>query len=240
MGDLEKETGVNRETIRVYVRKGLIPPPVKVHATAARYDMEHVRAILAVRNLQHEHHMTLDQIAAMLRGDISNRRVEAPAFRHLEDLVAARLGHQDQTILLSSLTEGNPLAERDARGLQIMGALELIETDAGTAVSFTDARLIEIWSQMRQAGYNESRDFFPEVLDHYIRAADYIARIEVQRFLSRTKGRVDEETAAEMLRVGLPLMLDFVGLLRSKFFIRYLSETSQGKQEAMPEPSLGA
>ena len=92
MGDLEKETGVNRETIRVYVRKGLIPPPVKVHATAARYDSEHVRAILAVRNLQHEHHMTLDQIAAMLRGDISQRRVEAPAFRHLENLVAARLG----------------------------------------------------------------------------------------------------------------------------------------------------
>ena len=92
---------------------------------------------------------------------------------------------------------------------------------------------------MRQAGYNESRDFFPEVLDHYIRAADYIARIEVQRFLSRTKGRVDEETAAEMLRVGLPLMLDFVGLLRSKFFIRYLSETSQSEFNGIQEPSLG-
>ena len=236
MGELERQTGVNRETIRVYVRKGLIPPPEKVNATAAQYNVEHARAILAVRNLQREHHMTLDQIAAALQGDITQKRVEAPAFRHLEDLVAARLGYQDQTILLASLAETNPDAERDAEGLAVLGALELIQTDAGLAVSYSDARLIEIWSQMRLAGFGESKEFFPQVLDHYTRAADDLAHAEARRFVMRTEGRIDEETAAEMLRIGLPLMLDFFGLLRNKFFIRYLAQMSLEKQSFAKDP----
>jgi DNA-binding transcriptional MerR regulator len=232
MSDVERQTGVNRETIRVYVRKGLIPPPEKVNATNARYTVEHVRAVLAVRNLQREHHMTLDQIAAMLQGDLTRQRVEAPAFQHLEDLVAARLGYQSQEIPLSALAESNPHAERDARGLAVLGALDIVKTADGPAVSYSDARLVEIWAQMRQAGFVEAKEFFPEVLDHYTKSAAFLAHAEVRRFMSRTQGRVDDETAAEMLRIGLPLMLDFFGLLRNKFFIRYLTEMSRGEVAA--------
>ena len=103
------------------------------------------------------------------------------------------------------------------------------------AVSYSDARLVEIWSQMREAGFGESKEFFPEVLDHCKRAADQLAHAEAQRFVMRTEGRIDEETDADMLRIGLPLMLDFFGLLRTKFFIRYLTEISERKRETTKE-----
>ena len=38
MGELEQRTGVNRETIRVLIRKGLVPEPDKPKATVAHYN----------------------------------------------------------------------------------------------------------------------------------------------------------------------------------------------------------
>ncbi|AOR78827.1 MerR family transcriptional regulator [Novosphingobium resinovorum] len=238
MGELEHLTGVNRETIRVLIRKGLVPPPDKPKATVAHYSDEHVRAIRAVRNLQREHQVTLDEIGAMLRGDKLDKRLEAPAFHHLENLVAARFGEDDRTIALETLQQGNPHAERDARGLAALGAVELIETEEGTAVSYTDANLIGIWARMREAGFEESANFFPEVLDHYTKSADYLAFAEATRFIARTEGLIREERAADMLRTGLPLMLDFFGVLRMKYFMRYLTAESEGRLHEIVPPRL--
>lgn len=238
MGELEQRTGVNRETIRVLIRKGLVPAPDKPKATVAHYTEEHVRAIRAIRSLQQEHQVTLDQIGSMLRGGQLNKRVEAPAFHHLEDLVAARFEEDDRTISIATLSQSNPLAERDARGLAALGAIDLIETDDGIAVSYTDARLIGIWELMRDAGFEETTNFFPEVLDHYTKTADYLAYAEATRFVARTEGIIDEEKAADMLKTGLPLMLDFFGLLRMKYILRYLALGSAGKLGQIKAPRL--
>jgi DNA-binding transcriptional MerR regulator len=238
MGELEQRTGVNRETIRVLIRKGLVPAPDRPKATVAHYTDEHVRAIRAVRNLQQEHQVTLDQIGSMLRGDHLDKRVEAPAFHHLENLVAARFGEDDRTIPLGTLVQSNPHAERDARGLAALGAIDLVESDDGTGVSYTDARLIGIWARMRDAGFEETANFYPEVLDHYTKSADYLAYAEATRFVARTEGLISEEPAADMLKVGLPLMLDFFGLLRMKYFIRYLAAASEGSLSAIEPPRL--
>lgn len=238
MGELERRTGVNRETIRVLIRKGLVPPPEKPKATVAFYSEEHVRAVQAVRNLQREHQVTLDQMSSILRGESLKKRLEAPAFQHLEELVSARFGEDDRTILIATLAMSNPYAQRDAAGLAALGAIDIIETGEGSAVSYTDASLIRIWEKMREAGYEETNNFFPVVLDHYTKSADYLAYKEATRFIRRTEGLVNEEEAADMLRVGLPLMLDFFGILRMKFFMNYLAAEQAGKMSELPEPML--
>ncbi|WP_374411259.1 MerR family transcriptional regulator [Novosphingobium colocasiae] len=238
MGELERRTGVNRETIRVLIRKGLVPPPDKPKATVAFYNEEHVRAVQAVRNLQREHQVTLDQMSSILRGESLKKRLEAPAFQHLEELVAARFGEDDRTILVQSLAQTNAYAQRDAAGLAALGAIEIMETPEGSAVSYTDASLIRIWERMREAGYEETTNFFPVVLDHYTKSADYLAYAEATRFIRRTEGLVGEEEAADMLRIGLPLMLDFFGILRMKYFMRYLAAAQAGTLDALPKPVL--
>src|SRR3546814_9620034 len=59
MSDLEKRTGVHRETIRVYFRHGLLPEPERPAPNVADYGETHVQAVLAVRKLQRDDGLTL-------------------------------------------------------------------------------------------------------------------------------------------------------------------------------------
>src|SRR3546814_10784708 len=70
--------------------------------------------MLAVRKLQRDDGLTLPQIKEALRGQNSEGRVDAAAFRNLEALVAARVG-MDGEVLLETLTAAWPYAEHDAK-----------------------------------------------------------------------------------------------------------------------------
>lgn len=216
MRELESRTGVNRETIRIFLRHGLVPEPTRPKHNVADYDESHVRAVLAVRELQRNSTLTLRQIRETLHGEQGDTRVEASAFQHLEELVATRVGIDVQPILLQSLTKAYPDAPSDAQRLASIGAIEILNSRHGPALSVTDTRLVTIWSEMRQSGFTEDLGFSPEMLTFYLQPAAAIARQESALFLERTEGRIDGETAAAMLQVGLRLMLDFFGLLRMK------------------------
>ena len=114
MRDLEARTGLNRETVRVYLRHGLMPEPSRSRPNVADYDESHVTAAIAVRDLQRDSGLTLRQIKNVLNGQQGERRVEASAFQHLEALVATRVGVDDRLVAIASLLAAFPHAERDA------------------------------------------------------------------------------------------------------------------------------
>lgn len=224
MRELESRTGVNRETIRIFLRHGLIPEPSRPKSNVADYDETHVRAVLAVRELQRNSTLTLRQIRETLQGEHGERRVEASAFQHLEALVATRVGIDEQPILIAALARAFPDAPADAQHLASIKAIEILNSPQGPALSVTDARLVTIWSEMRQGGFTEELGFTPDILTFYLQPAEMIAEREAALFLERTEGRIDGETAATMLQLGLRLMLDFFGLLRMKRFLRNIHE----------------
>lgn len=219
MRELEARTGVGREAIRVYLRYGIIPKPLNQKTKDAEYGEGHVRAVLAVRDLQSESRLTLSQIADVVRGRSSDERIEPVAFRHLEELVATGVGVDDSLVAISSLTDKNPQALEDARIFHSIGAAVVIE-DSEPKLSFTDARLVTIWGEMRRAGFVENANFAPDQIAFYVQAAEGLALNEATKFLARTEGKISEDEAAAMLHVGLPRMMDFFGLLRLKFFLR--------------------
>jgi DNA-binding transcriptional MerR regulator len=234
MRDLESRTGVNRETIRIFLRHGLVPEPSRPKHNVADYDESHVRAVLAVRDLQRNSTLTLRQIRESLQGELGERRVEASAFQHLEALVATRVGIDVQPILISSLSRAFPDAPADARHLAAIGAIEVLKSPKGPALSVTDARLVTIWSEMRQGGFTEELGFTPDILTFYLQPAEMIAEREATLFLERTEGRIDDETAAAMLQLGLRLMLDFFGLLRMKRFLQHIHKEDAAAAKAKP------
>jgi len=231
MKELEARTGVGRETIRVYLRFGIIPEPIRAKRNVADYGEEHVRAVLAVRELQRESRLTLTQIAEVVRGRSTEQRIDAGAFQHLEELVATGVGLDNSLVAISSLIEDNPHALGDARALQAIGAAEVVQDGDEPKLSLTDARLVTIWGQMRRAGFVESADFPPDILGFYVEAAEFLAGNEATKFLARTEGRISEQEAAAMLDVGLPRMLDFFGLLRLKFFLRNIHRAKLGNDD---------
>ena len=228
MRELEERTGVDREVIRILLRKGLIPEPERPARNAADYGEVHVRAIRTVRDLQRDGRLTLDEIRAALDGAPAPN-ASAHAYAHLEELLAARFGIDGTPMVpLDRLAERLPDARRDAEAFAGMGMVEIVEGEQGAMVSRGDARLVELWSRVREAGFVEASGFPPDKIAFYQRAAELIAREEVRTFFEGSEGRIDEDRAAAMLHTVLPVMLDFVGLLRLKAFIAAVHERTSG------------
>jgi DNA-binding transcriptional MerR regulator len=230
MQELERRTGVNREVIRILLRKGLIPEPRRPARNAADYDEAHVRAIATVRDLQRNGRLTLDQIGDLVEGRGLEPHASNGAYQHLESLLAMRFG-VDETprIALSQLAGRLSHADHDARIFATMGMVEIVETPDGAMLSLGDARLVEIWGHIREAGFMEERGFSPENIAFYQRAAEMIAGEEVRVFLEGSGGRIAEDRAAAMLQTALPMMLDFLGLLRLKAFLRAMRDDASKK-----------
>lgn len=228
MRELEARTGVNRETIRVYLREGLVPEPSRPARNVADYTEDHVRAILAVRRLQRDSAMTLPQIKHVLSGGAAMRPVGATAFGHLEELLSARVSVQQTLVPISTLAKQNPHAAEDARALDKIGVITIRKGTRGPALSVTDAGLVNIWGRMREAGFDEDRGFPPEILGYYIEAAEYVAGKEAAIFLEQVEGRIEEDEAAAMLEFALPAMLEFFGLIRLKAFLHNIGRATRG------------
>ena len=239
MRELETRTGVHRETIRVYLRHGLIPQPVRPRRNVADYGEEHVDAVIAVRRLQQDSRYTLPQIRAMMSG-ASDRRTGANAFSHLERLVAARVGIDGHVVPIASLVARYPEARKDARALAASGIVRIVQDESGPALSLTDAEIVSIWGDMRAVGFDERLEFRPEMLDFYVEAAEFVAGWEARTFLDRTEGWIGEEAAAGMVQHALPLMLNFFGLLRMKAFIRSIAPNRQTRRTGAPPSGLSA
>jgi DNA-binding transcriptional MerR regulator len=231
MRDLEARTGLNRETIRVYLRNGLVPEPARPKHNVADYDESHITAIIAVRDLQRDSGLTLNQIKDVLNGQQGARRIEAGAFQHLEALVATRVGVDDRPVLIESLIKVWPHAETDARTFAELGLISIIETRKGPALGVTDSRLVTIWGEMRASGYTEALGFTPDVVAFYKEPAESVARQETEAFTNVVEGKLNDQDAAALFQVGMRLMIDFFNLLRTKALLRQLHRFTVENQE---------
>lgn len=229
MRELEQRTGVDREVIRILIREGLLPQPKRLARNAAEYDESHVAGVAAIRALQKGSRLKIREIKALLNGEPLDRVAPSSAYRHLESLLAHRFGLDDVPIIsISSLAERYPMASRDAEAFAAMGMLTILDRPEGPGLSLNDARLVEIWGQIREAGFADENGFPPENIAFYLDAAEAVAAKEASTFFERGK-QIDEEQAAAMLHTALPLMLDFFGLLRIKAFMRNVELTASAK-----------
>lgn len=214
MRNLEQRTGVNRETIRVYLRHGLLPEPSRPKANVADYREEHVQAIAEIRKLQKEKRLPLHLIKRVLDGDASAMPADASVFPHLDRLIATRVGLDDALVPLSSVLERNPKAVEDAKALEKIGAIELTRRGKALHLGRIDAQLVGIWGDMRAAGYTEELGFHPEICKLHVDTATELAHAELKIFLERMEGRSTEGPAADMAQAALTSLLSFFGLVR--------------------------
>jgi DNA-binding transcriptional MerR regulator len=234
MRELEQRTGVHRETIRVYLREGLLPEPRRSARNVADYDEEHVRAILTVRRLQSGQRLSLSRIRRALDGDPSAVPPDADVLRQLGDLVDANLGQDDKLVPLSALRERNPMAESDARQLRAIGAVRLHRRAGRIMLSHVDAQLVALWGDMRAGGFTEEYGFDPSVVQMHVEAASQLARREVKTFLARLSTGERGAPASEMVDTALSTMLAFFGLLRTRAVLEELRATSEQARKPRP------
>lgn len=233
MRELEERTGVDREVIRILLREGLLPPPERPSRNAAEYDESHVKGVAAIRELQKGARLTIKQIKALVNGHGADALEPASPYGHLEALLAHRFGLDEApTVSIATLSQRYPAAERDSRAFASMGMLVIVDGPDGPALSFNDARLVEIWGRIREAGFVDENGFPPENIAFYREAAEMVAAHEAAIFFREGDGRIEEGQAAAMLHNALPLMLDFFGLLRIKAFMRNVNASTVSAEKS--------
>src|SRR6266404_6839731 len=64
---LGARSGVHKQTIHYYLRKGLLPPPVRTSKTSALYPPSAVDLLRLIKTYQDERRLTLEEIAELFR-----------------------------------------------------------------------------------------------------------------------------------------------------------------------------
>lgn len=201
------------------IRERLLPQPERPTRNSAIYTEDHVTSVCAVRELQQRSRMTLKEIGSTLdRGGLGDE-TDPSALPHLEALLAARFGFaSDAAVAVSELARRHPQATRDVAAFARLGMLAILPDPEGGSLSLRDARLVEIWARIREAGFVEERGFPPDNIAFYLDLARLLAAREADVFFA-SGSTIAPEDAAAMLDTALPLMLEFFGLLRGKAFL---------------------
>src|SRR3546814_13339609 len=98
MRELEKKTGVGRETIRYYIREGLLPDPERPTPNSASYCEEHVARLRAIKRLQEERFLPLAIIRTLLDAEAGESWLHAEAFPDLDAILRTRLDNRRSVV----------------------------------------------------------------------------------------------------------------------------------------------
>ncbi len=241
MKDLERATGVGRESIRFYIREGLLPEPERPGRNVAWYDQAFVERIRLIKELQQKRFLPLHVIKAIVGNDASPPRDEVQTLLQLDGKLfpAVDGAPRPEPERLSALARRTGVSAAEIRDLADVGVIELTTRAGDHWVDDHGVALVELWAKMRAAGYREDLGFNPGTLRVYVDFVQWLAREELRLFSRGVTGRVDTETSARMAEAGINDVNQMIALLRKATLLRYIA---QGNVPELPagEPQAGA
>jgi DNA-binding transcriptional MerR regulator len=229
MKDLERATGVGRETIRFYIREGLLPEPQRPGRNVAWYDASFVERVGLIKELQQKRFLPLHAIKAILGagdGAAPPSRTEAQTLLELDGKLFAPVAGvpalpPERVATLAART-ALPVAEIER--IAEAGAVPIVRRDGERWIEGDAIRIVELWGRMRQAGYSEALGFEPAQIALYVEFVQALAREELRLFTKGITGRVTTEGARRMAEDGIVLLNLLIGLLRKQTLLRYIAE----------------
>jgi DNA-binding transcriptional MerR regulator len=245
MQDLERATGVGRETIRFYIREGLLPQPERPSRNVAWYDPSFVERIRLIKELQQKRFLPLQVIKAIVGTDAEPSRDEVKALLELDGKLFPAVGGADRMPpeRLSDVARRTALKAGEIRQLAATGLLEIETREGDQWLDDTAIRIVEVWGKIRQAGYTDALGFGPERMRVYVDFVRWLAREELRIFSQGVAGKVSVEDAVRMAESGVNLVNQIVGLLRKATILRYVAagNLSDGAtdQAAAVRPDVG-
>ena len=227
MKDLERATGVGRETIRFYIREGLLPEPARPGRNVAWYDGSFVERVGLIKELQEKRFLPLHAIKAILGGGHAlPSRNEVQTLLELDGKlflpVAGVPAMPPVRFRELARRVGLPLAEMDR--LARAGAVAVVRRDGERWLEGDDIRVVEVWAKLRHAGYSDVLGFSPDNIGLYVEFVQALAREELHLFTRGITGRVDTDRARRMAEDGITIVNQLIALLRKRALLRYIAE----------------
>jgi DNA-binding transcriptional MerR regulator len=217
MRELEQRSGVGRETIRYYVRMGLLPEPARPKPNVADYADEHVRRLGVIKRLQAERYLPLSFIKQVLDRPTSG---EIAALPGLEGMLAASVAPANGG---APLAEAAALAGLELAELDVLARDGVVEVSDG-ALGPLDLAIARAWGRVKASGYSPEAGFFAEDAQLYVETLEPLARREIERFYGRLTGSGTVEDAARLGQAGIEHINDLIALLRTRILLRLVAE----------------
>jgi len=221
MKELERRSGVGRETIRFYIREGLLPKPKQPFPNVASYSEEHVERLKAIRSLLEDPNMTLGLIRRLLAGEPTPVSERIDAFPKFARILESKLHPKSkEQVALANLTAKYPDAPKYAEAFEKTHVLKLHRRNGQRFLNPDDAKILEEWVATRSRGFKEEYGFGPDGIDPYVEATSSIAAQVAEYFLERVSGQMSEEEMASAAAVGTECMSVILPLLFKRALLR--------------------
>ncbi len=221
MRELEKASGVGRETIRYYIREGLLPEPDRASRNSAFYSDEHVSRLRAIKRLQEERFLPLAVIRALLDADRATDWLAPDAFPMLDTLLAARLGTRPERVSVASVIERLGI---DEAAIAENVATGMIAATPDGSMTAGDAEILATIGQLAEIGFSDELGFTAERMRFYLDFIEWVTAQEMRLFFELTAGQVGEARALDMAERGVSVINELLSQLRTRTLLRKLAE----------------
>ena len=215
MKDLVELTGLPRQVIHFYIQQGLLPEGHKTGRNMAYYRDEHVARIKLIRQLQHERFLPLKAIRAIFdqtEGAFSpaQRRLLADVKHRLTGTLGGDPGSGRPHVDAGAALAAAGLAREDLDQMVEVGLIGTAEGADGRAlIAQDDAWMLELWGEMRRAGFTAELGFSARDLAIYDDAVSTLFAREAELITGRVE-HVDPARVAAMVERALPLINTFL------------------------------
>ncbi len=213
MKDLCDLTGLERQVIHFYIQQGLVPPGFKRGRNMAFYGEEHLERIQLVRRLQHERFLPLKAIRAIIEGQDDHF---TPEQRVLLSAVKARIGENlgaspegRRTIDVAPLLEQHGVRPHELVQLAELGMLTTMVEKGVTRIPEDDAWVLELWGELRRAGFTSKLGFEVKDLAPFEAAVEQLFVAE-KNLLTERLSELPPEEVAQLVTRALPLITTFL------------------------------
>ena len=228
MKELEAETGIGRETIRYYIREGLLPEPERPKRNVASYGPEHVARLKLIRRLQQERHLPLSIIKSIVMSETA-----APA-RGFEELIGLEVamgpllndGRNLAPKMLADVARDTGLTSDEIRQFAAIGMINIDRRDGAEWLNQRNVRLMEIIAQTRVDGYTPEIGYTVDSYGIYPQLIELLARRAVVGFYGRLGDKLDQPAAAKLAVNGIRTLSEIVPLMLIEKIVREVEKIS--------------
>lgn len=221
MRDLEKAAGVSRETIRFYIREGLLPEPQRTSRNSALYTDEHLARLLTIRRLKDERFLPLSVIRTLFAGGTDIDWLEPQMLPEIDHILRARLDAGEERIDAAALNESLGGDPDDLQDLIACGALSV---SADGTITPRDARILKLLDDGTRLGFTRERGYAAHTMGRLTDVMHSLAELELREFFARVAPHVGELEAADMAERGIGILNQLMAELFTREILALLTE----------------
>lgn len=227
MKELEDRSGIGRETIRYYIREGLLPEPERPKTNVAIYNESHLHRLNLIRTLQRERFLPLGVIRRLIEEAGDRDPDMVPGLFGLEIMLADRLGAEANRtpVDVEKIADESGMTLEEIGEIAAEGIITLNEGPGGRrTVSAQDAALLSTWARVQSLGFDPRKGYGTPYLKQYQALAEALAEFDVTTFYDQLADNLDTDRAAAMAAASIPLSLEVFGHLRVKAILKKVTE----------------